>query len=737
MAIGVGNLVSAADYNAIYDKINKVLGDDGSNEQVGYGRALTSSPVSAGDVIDADMIDNLYTDLVRARVHQVGSATFTGDGINAPDAGEYIGAFAADIGSGGTSADATADESEGFLDFSQAATLIDTDKYLVSGGQTSVEVLKTSSRTAAWNGSIAHLVDVVWTNANERRYFFNSGGYIQFDASLSGGNSVAGNQTATYPSSPAYQKDEIWQTMLNTMGSIRFSRTGTAATGSGTAAAVGAYDITSSYQTIFTKSGSGVYSENSYKIEARGVGGADTNKIRFRITFNDSDLGDNRDDDAGFPGEGTPVDENVTGTITSTVSGRAATGLGISNPSSETIATMDGSTPASYILSSTISGNSTDEGTTFGVTLSTTNLSNGTLVPYTVTGITAADLVSGSLTGNFNIQSNSNTVYFNIKNDLVTEGTETFELSLNNGEATITIDILDTSKTGVVQLLSSSASVDEGGTVTFTLNTENVTPGTQFAWSITGIDQADLSSGGLTGVFDVQGTYASSTDETSITLANDFASEGVETITFTAAGLSKEVTVNDTSAAGASAWPTVPLTGWGSNYYAQSSVNGNYTAQSFAVLNVTNDSANNRVTLSGYTGDNSAFATVNTGHIDLTGYSSPTIEVRYFQSNVQITSVGDEVSYTPATGAQNYASGTWYTIASNTTRQFEWQANELRYDALPQGQGGSLGASEGRVQADNVSFEVRISETGKPTFTRTSPVKSVNLTADLYTGQIQ
>lgn len=736
MAASVGNLFSAADFNAVVAKITKVLGDDGVNEQVGYGRNVRSSTVDGNTLITAALMDNLYADLAQARAHQKGSSfswDTSADGLNAPDTGEYIGAFAADIGAGGTSADATTDENEGFLDFEQAAQDILDDIYDIGGDQTSVQTLETVSRTTAWNGTITTVADIVFANANERRYFFNSGGYIQFDAGLTGGNSVAGDQTQTYPDTPAYQKDEIWQTMLNTMGSIRFSRTGTTSTGSGTAQAIGNYDLTTSYQTIFQKDGSGVYSENYYRIEAL----ESTNKIRFRITFVDADLGDNRDADAGFPGEGTPVDENVTGTITSTISSRAATGsLGIDHPGSATISDLSGGASTSYVL--TTNDSTVNEGSSVTISLATTGVSNGTLVPYTISGVSTSDISLGSLTGNFTVSSGAASLTFTIENDITTEGAETLTLALNNGQASVDIDIADSSLSPGFSVSASSNSVDEGSTVTFTLNGTNVNPGT-FGYTITGINQSDISAGALAGTITTQGDYSQSSGTTSITLANDAATEGQETITFTAEGKSVQVAVNDTSAIGASSWPTEPLGGnWGTNFYLQSSELGSYTAQSFASLNVTNDLANSRVTISGYTGDNGELATVNTGYITYSGYTNPTIEARYFQSNVQINSVGDDDSYTPATSPnQTYASGTWYTIASNTSRQFYWQANELRYNQLNQGNGGPDGASVATVSADSVSFEVRISEAGKPTITRTSPVRSVDLSADLFTGDLR
>ena len=567
MAIGVGNLVSAADFNAIYNTINKVLGDDGVNAQVGYGRALNSSPVSSGDVIDSTLLDALYADLVRARTHQRGT-NFTwdtpADGINAPDTGEYIGAFAADIGSGGTSETATADEAEGFLDFSQAAADILADIADIGGDQTSIQLQHQATRTTAWNGSIIHEVDLVFANANQRRYFFNSGGLIILNANLAGGNSVAGDQTATYPDSPAYQKDEIWQTMLNNMGTIYIGPTATTASGTGTTSSVGNYDLTSNYQTAFTKSGSGVYSENFYRIEAKGA--QTSNTISLKITFSDSDTGDNRDADLGFPGQGTAVDENVTGTITSSISTRAATGaLGINHPGHAVTSQLGGGGALdSYVLST--SATTISEGSSVTITLQTTNVPDGN-VGYTITdqtlafggsgGFTSSDLSSGSVSGNFALSNGFASLTFTLANDGVSEGTETMNLALDNGRANISIDIVD-GGVATASLVANPTVIDEGQSTTFTLTTTN-TPPASYGYTITGIDAADLSSGSLTGNIVTSGTTAQNSGSVSVTLANDVTTEGPEVITFSAAGETATAQVNDTSGA-----PTPPSVSIGS-----------------------------------------------------------------------------------------------------------------------------------------------------------------------------
>lgn len=88
-----------------------------------------------------------------------------------------------------------------------------------------------------------------------------------------------------------------------------------------------------------------------------------------------------------------------------------------------------------------------NEGDSVTITLSTVNgtVPNGFTVPYTVTGINAADLSAGSLTGNFTLNSNTGSVSFTLANDATTEGTETMTLSAAG--QSIQVGILDTSVT--------------------------------------------------------------------------------------------------------------------------------------------------------------------------------------------------------------------------------------------------------------------------------------------------
>lgn len=201
---------------------------------------------------------------------------------------------------------------EGFNDYDTAIGVIETNKFLIDGGNSTVEAKTSSTRSTNWNGTITHTFTVTFSDANQRRYFFNSGGEIRFSASQSGGGSA---------------KDLDWRALLSAMGTIKFGYTATTATGSGTASSIGNYDLTGTYQTIFTKTGSGNYVENDYNIQAR----ADSATIlRFKVELRDDDTGDPPIIPLPKGAIAGGVDEDVTGTFTSTIQQLRATGSNVS-----------------------------------------------------------------------------------------------------------------------------------------------------------------------------------------------------------------------------------------------------------------------------------------------------------------------------------------------------------------------------------------------------------------------
>ncbi|AGM41614.1 hypothetical protein SPISAL_07600 [Spiribacter salinus M19-40] len=92
-------------------------------------------------------------------------------------------------------------------------------------------------------------------------------------------------------------------------------------------------------------------------------------------------------------------------------------------------------------------------------------------------------------------------------------------------------------------LTTSADSVDEGGSVVFTLDSENVSAGEEYSYSITGVDSADID-GSLTGTAKI-GADGKAT--IAVNLNADEITEGAETLTLSVAGQTADVTVNDTS----------------------------------------------------------------------------------------------------------------------------------------------------------------------------------------------
>jgi hypothetical protein len=201
-------------------------------------------------------------------------------------------------------------------------------------------------------------------------------------------------------------------------------------------------------------------------------------------------------------------------------------------------------TTATYSLFSNSS--SVNEGSSATFTLITTNLASGSSVPYTLSGISAADISGGSLSGNAVVNSSGvATISVTLLNDSLTEGTET--LTVTAGSANASTVINDTSKgIATYSLSAASASVDEGSVATFNLLTTNVAAGTSISYTIGGVSSADITGGALSGVAIVN---SSGTATIAIPTIADLATEGAETLTVTAQGKSASMTINDTSKA--------------------------------------------------------------------------------------------------------------------------------------------------------------------------------------------
>ncbi|MBB1488209.1 beta strand repeat-containing protein [Oceanospirillum sediminis] len=123
------------------------------------------------------------------------------------------------------------------------------------------------------------------------------------------------------------------------------------------------------------------------------------------------------------------------------------------------------------------------------------------------------------------------------------------ELKASDGVTNINefnVDITDgmNAVTPTYTLASDASAVNEGSSVTFTLNAQNATDG-DYAYTISGVEAADTATA-LTGNI----TVANGVGTLVVDLTADNATEGAETLALTVAGQTATVTVNDTSVTG-------------------------------------------------------------------------------------------------------------------------------------------------------------------------------------------
>jgi hypothetical protein len=278
---GQNTLIIASDYNAIQSKIALVLGSGSGT--TGYGQNVSSSQVAANAKITTTQWSNLRNDILRARQHQTGTDLSTE--LLTPTASVKI---------------AEADRAKYLTIATEAETnAITAPPPAINASR--ADLVAQQLKNVPWNGVQRQTVTVTFPTANDARYFFNTGSQIEFSADRSGGLGGA--------------KDTTWTTMLTNMGTIAFNYTSTTKTGTGVGSTIGWYDLTTSDNLIFEKdSPSATYAQNKYYIYARVNSTSDRRIGIFTIHFDDASMAP-----PSFPDPGFGIDENVGGTLTSTV----------------------------------------------------------------------------------------------------------------------------------------------------------------------------------------------------------------------------------------------------------------------------------------------------------------------------------------------------------------------------------------------------------------------------------
>jgi hypothetical protein len=205
-----------------------------------------------------------------------------------------------------------------------------------------------------------------------------------------------------------------------------------------------------------------------------------------------------------------------------------------------------------------------NEGQSVSFTVDTINVPSGTVLHWTTQSLTGTvatgDFTDNLTSGTITINNNTASITRTLREDFATEGAESFAIQIRTGSASgpvvvtsATVSINDTS-VPTYSVTPDVSSVNEGGTVTFTVNTQGVANGTTLFWTTTGtnVNSSDFSDSAVVGSF----TINSSTGSFTRTLANDATTEGTESFAIqirtgstsgTVVATSSSVTVNDTS----------------------------------------------------------------------------------------------------------------------------------------------------------------------------------------------
>ena len=201
---------------------------------------------------------------------------------------------------------------------------------------------------------------------------------------------------------------------------------------------------------------------------------------------------------------------------------------------------------ASPVFNVSADKTSANEGDTIRFAVNGTGVKSGDAVSYQISGISAEDLASGSLTGSVVLDaSGRGFVDISLKADARTEGAETVRFELGSG-AFVNVAVADTSVNPVYTLTSDKPNANEGDTVRFTLKgSADAKPGDTVTYVISGIAAEDLASGSLTGSFVLGQDRGAFVD---ISLSADAKTEALETLVMTVStGGSTSVAVADTS----------------------------------------------------------------------------------------------------------------------------------------------------------------------------------------------
>lgn len=324
--VTTSDTVAPADYDNMVANLSRqlatpadvTLGTYSAGSTYGYNQSALTLDAATGETISASSSSEGYKNL---QDEAQALATFTGVSLFSSSSTDKV-----------TGDSITASDWNNLMN--DTKSLFDARLSIPSSSLTT-DSSGTSSRTTAWGSSgtpeITHVFTHSFSSEAHARGFYNAGGEVLFTASRSGGTS--GSSAGTIGS-----QNSNWTSLLSAMGTLTFNLNNLTSSGStGTSAGKGFYELTTSYQELYIKYGSGAYASNYYQIQAAVNSTTNPTVVTFKVIMRDDHaLGDgigadgidgNADDSVGYV-------DSVDGTITSTIqTKRANNGVVVTAPS--------------------------------------------------------------------------------------------------------------------------------------------------------------------------------------------------------------------------------------------------------------------------------------------------------------------------------------------------------------------------------------------------------------------
>lgn len=210
--------------------------------------------------------------------------------------------------------------------------------------------------------------------------------------------------------------------------------------------------------------------------------------------------------------------------------------------------------PPTYAIAPNVT--SVAEGSSVTYTVTTTNVGNGTVLYWSNNGTTTnEDFTDYVNSGSLTINSNTATLVRTLNLDAINDPDQTIIINLRNGSTSGEIlataaTVNTTEQAKDYYIYPDVSSVNEGGTVTFTVSTAGIADGVSLSWVNVGTTyDSDFTDNTNSGDVTIYSGLASFTR----TLVEDVSTEGGETIVMelydagTLVASSTSVTVNDTS----------------------------------------------------------------------------------------------------------------------------------------------------------------------------------------------